>query len=66
MELLIASADRIPPQFVAQLQAVVAKLAPQVTDIQTLNRQVQYAREHSDALIGNSYSVRDGRGVLLR
>ena len=65
-ELLIASADRLPPQFVAQLQAVVTKLAPQVTDVQELDGQFRYAREHSTSLIANSYSVRDGRGVLLR
>lgn len=66
VELLIASADQMPPQFVAQLQAVVAKLAPQVTNIKELDRQFQYAREHSTSVIANSYSVRDGRGVLLR
>jgi hypothetical protein len=66
VELLIASADQIPPQFIAQLQAVVAKLAPQVTDIKELDREFQYAREHSSSVIYNSYAVRDGRGVLLR
>ena len=66
VELLIASADRMTPPFVARLQAILARLAPQVTGVQELDGQFQYAREHSISLIGNSYSVRDGRGVLLR
>ena len=66
VELRLASAAHMPPQFIAQLQAVVARFAPQVTGIKDLDRQFQYAREHSDAVIYNSYSVRDGRGVLLR
>ena len=67
VELLIASAAHMPPQFIAQLQAVVARFAPQVTGIKDLDRRFQYAREHSDGdVIYNSYSVRDGRGVRLR
>lgn len=65
-ELLLASAAHMPPQFIAQLQAVVARLAPQVAGIETLARDFQYARENSSSVIYNSYTVRDGRGVLLR
>jgi hypothetical protein len=65
-ELLIHGAGRMPPQFVGQLQAVVARLAPQVTGIKNLDRQFQDARENSTWGTLYSYSVRDGRGVLLR
>ena len=65
VELIIHDAGQLPPQFIALLQTVVAGFAPHVTDIKELDQQFQYAREHSTSLI-YFYSVRDGRGVLLR
>jgi hypothetical protein len=65
-EILVATADRLPPRFGVALQKVVAERAPQVPDVNELAGQFTWARQNSSSLIANSYSARDGRGNPLR
>jgi hypothetical protein len=64
-EIIVAGVDRMPAQFGMLLQKLVAERAPQAKGGQEIAEQLSYARRHP-AFLADGYSVRNGRGELLR
>jgi hypothetical protein len=64
-EIIVASMDRMPAQFGVLLQKFVAERAPQAEGSREIGEQLDNARRHP-AFLAAGYSVRNGRGELLR
>lgn len=64
-EIIVASMDRMPAQFGMLLQNLVAERAPQAEGSRYIGEELADARSHP-AFLAQGYSVRNGRGELLR
>jgi hypothetical protein len=64
-EIIVVSMDRMPAQFGILLQKLVAERAPQAEGSRGIGEQLDNARRHP-VFLAVGYSVRNGRGELLR
>jgi hypothetical protein len=64
-EIIVTVVDRLPAQFGTLLQKLVAERAPQAKGSGEIGEQLDDARRHP-AFLAAGYSVRNGRGELLR
>jgi hypothetical protein len=64
-EIVLHTIDRLPAQFGMGLQKLVSERAPQAKGGRTIAEDFNDARRHP-AFLAAGYSVRNGRGALLR